>query len=1313
MKKQHKDPEITAPRIPPTLEEEAMRFRRGENVTFTPKVEAGEQIKKRRSFFRKSIFAPIASVVAVATVVTAATGVRPIGGNDFDEEPHMHESIQYFFEELPDEITMYVSEETDRYMSWFGDMIDFSYRSGDSSVASFDREGRLIAHSPGKTSIVISCDLLMMQKRIEVTVLDELVFEVPEELYMHVGESMTVYPVVKNKNDPHDKNAVQFYYESSDPSVVTVTNYGGELFAKSPGDAAVTVRPSNLPDTPLRTIRVHVEGEEEQSYTLDRDSFMMYTYDSIIPELTLLGPDGQPFDAELRFEPVNGIIRIGDGDGMFLFISEGETGEALVRVTAVGLDFEETIYVSVVEPEIVMNEVFEMTVGDVFQIDPHLYPVDSEPEHGDFYYSVSDPTVLSVSADGGVTALAEGSAEVTVSLSWPVVSRSFRITVSADNATVTHEHQYSGMEYDENRHWKTCTLCGETADAGEHVFGGPVASEDGHCYRCSVCSYTTASVEHTPLTEPAVPATCTADGMTEGSVCAVCKQVLSERKTIPATGHTVAVDSAVPATCTEAGLTEGSHCTVCGEVIKEQTMIPAPGHSFGAWTVSKEATDDGEGEETRVCAVCGESQTRKIDPAGHEYSATVTPPTCTAQGYTTHRCVTCGDEYIDSYTAALGHDFGAWSETTAATCTRNGSETRVCSRCGVTESRDLAATGHTPVADAPIAATCTEAGKTEGSHCSVCGAVIKAQTGIPATGHTVVTDPKIPATCTTSGKTEGSHCSVCGTVLQKQFGIPKKGHTEVTDAAVAATCTTSGKTEGSHCSVCGAVIKAQTEIPAAGHTVVTDAAVAATCTEAGITAGSHCSVCGTVFKAQKEIPATGHTVVTDPKIPATCTTSGKTEGSHCSVCGTVLEKQFGIPKKGHSYETATGVCSRCGDKLATVTMDGETILTPGETNAVRAGNPFGLSAALKSGATYDERAGAWSTNAPAGTTEALLIRSSEGTACTVYPYSTGSGEIVLTFVYDGVTYTLSFLFTVTEAPNLTLSERSVSMYVGDTHTVKATLTGSDASIRYTGSDKSVFTVNSKGVLTAVGKGSATLTVSCPDEGLSRTLQVTVETPPWDTAAPKLDNPDPASESATGAMPSIYYNSGNDYISYERDSDGNWNKRSMGLEDADFVYDPSTNTLTFSGLKGGELSVSAMGSGFRIKPVGSNSLDRVFSEGGGHSGCITFTGTGSLEINADRSCIWGVEIVDYAYNGDPHEACMIVEGGVSLTVHGGDSAAATGGAVIVRNTSLEKGIYTLARITLSGGAPEFMDEYGNYTVLDSSGAVAQDVYFIPA
>ena len=130
-------------------------------------------------------------------------------------------------------------------------------------------------------------------------------------------------------------------------------------------------------------------------------------------------------------------------------------------------------------------------------------------------------------------------------------------------------------------------------------------------------------------------------------------------------------------------------------------------------------------------------------------------------------------------------------------------------------TRTVVKEGHKAVKDAAVAATCENAGKTEGSRCSVCNTVIKAQTTTAALGHSW-DGGKITkaATCTAAG-TKTYTCTRCKKTRTET--IVATGHKVVKDAAVAATCETTGKTEGSHCSVCGTVLKAQTTVAALGH----------------------------------------------------------------------------------------------------------------------------------------------------------------------------------------------------------------------------------------------------------------------------------------------------------------------------------------------------------------------------------------------------------------------------------------------------------------------------------------------------------------
>lgn len=79
-------------------------------------------------------------------------------------------------------------------------------------------------------------------------------------------------------------------------------------------------------------------------------------------------------------------------------------------------------------------------------------------------------------------------------------------------------------------------------------------------------------------------ATCEEDGNIEYWHCSKCGKYFSNENAtntvafantvIPAKGHTVVIDPAVPATETSTGLTEGSHCSVCEKILVKQEVIP-------------------------------------------------------------------------------------------------------------------------------------------------------------------------------------------------------------------------------------------------------------------------------------------------------------------------------------------------------------------------------------------------------------------------------------------------------------------------------------------------------------------------------------------------------------------------------------------------------------------------------------------------------------------------------------------------------------------------------------------------------------------
>jgi len=101
----------------------------------------------------------------------------------------------------------------------------------------------------------------------------------------------------------------------------------------------------------------------------------------------------------------------------------------------------------------------------------------------------------------------------------------------------------------------------------------------------------------------------TTAGMELISDCVESELVAYYQETLPHV-HTPVVDPAVEATCSETGLTEGSHCETCGEVLVAQVEIPAIGHSHSRYGYNNT-------NHWSICD-CGEVVSGTTDP--HEYT---------------------------------------------------------------------------------------------------------------------------------------------------------------------------------------------------------------------------------------------------------------------------------------------------------------------------------------------------------------------------------------------------------------------------------------------------------------------------------------------------------------------------------------------------------------------------------------------------------------------------------------------------------------------------------------------------------------------
>ncbi|MDE5547493.1 MAG: leucine-rich repeat domain-containing protein, partial [Clostridia bacterium] len=80
------------------------------------------------------------------------------------------------------------------------------------------------------------------------------------------------------------------------------------------------------------------------------------------------------------------------------------------------------------------------------------------------------------------------------------------------------------------------------------------------------------------------------------------------RKTLPLSDHTPVTDAAVPATCTQKGLTEGSHCSVCKEALKAQQETDFADHSYTSSVTLQETVLS----KYNVCSVCGKVENKDV-----------------------------------------------------------------------------------------------------------------------------------------------------------------------------------------------------------------------------------------------------------------------------------------------------------------------------------------------------------------------------------------------------------------------------------------------------------------------------------------------------------------------------------------------------------------------------------------------------------------------------------------------------------------------------------------------------------------------------
>ena len=379
-------------------------------------------------------------------------------------------------------------------------------------------------------------------------------------------------------------------------------------------------------------------------------------------------------------------------------------------------------------------------------------------------------------------------------------------------------------------------------------------SEDGASANTYVLAISGVACKHENTESiPAVPATCTDKGLSEGTKCADCGEILVAQEEVPALGHTEETVPGTPATFDEPGTSDGKRCSVCGLTLEQNQPIPALDYNEGIIPISALTPTAGDSHS-------GEGPERVLDDNFGTLWHTYWYGTSRENHWIQFEIN--GDYAVDGLRLkprSSGGNNGIITQYDIQVSNDGVTFTSVASGTWAVDSKWKVVEFDPQVVR--YVRLVALAGVTDQDYEFSSAAEIRL-TGEQSdhvhswSDWTVTT----PATCTATG-VETRTCD-CG--RSETRDIPMVAHTAgepVSENEKAATCFAAGSYESVvYCSVCGAEISRETvTVPALNHAnkVIRDA-VEATCTEDGYTGDTWCLDCGRRLSVGEVIPATGH-----------------------------------------------------------------------------------------------------------------------------------------------------------------------------------------------------------------------------------------------------------------------------------------------------------------------------------------------------------------------------------------------------------------------------------------------------------------------
>ena len=130
-------------------------------------------------------------------------------------------------------------------------------------------------------------------------------------------------------------------------------------------------------------------------------------------------------------------------------------------------------------------------------------------------------------------------------------------------------------------------------------------------------------------------------------------------------------------------------------VLQCKVIVVAPDHVHNYILKSeREPSCTKAGSKIYACS-CGDSFEEKSNVLGHNYVKRIVDPACVGKGYIEYTCSRDSSHIKrDTFTDALGHDFGEEQIISEPQCVKTGLKSTICKRCGDQEQTVIPALGH-------------------------------------------------------------------------------------------------------------------------------------------------------------------------------------------------------------------------------------------------------------------------------------------------------------------------------------------------------------------------------------------------------------------------------------------------------------------------------------------------------------------------------------------------------------------------------------------------------------------------------------------